>query len=283
MLIEASVLRPELLIPLVAGHFLGDFVLQPDWMAGRKNAVGIVVLHAGIVAGVSWLLTGEPGSWWWLIPGLFVTHALVDLAKGAGERLVERRIEPVVGAEGAVPGVGPGLPARNGRVVLFTLDQAAHLLVLVGIVVIVDASSTLQATLSGGGVWLEAFGSGYLAFLVLAAGWAVAAPAVGGFLGLVLNRFEAALTEEQRTGLPRGGYWIGVTERSLIYLFILVGEPSAIGFLAAAKSVFRIGELREARDRNLAEYILIGTLMSFALAMAVGLLAKAALSLPATG
>jgi len=60
-------------------------------------------------------------------------------------------------------------------------------------------------------------------------------------------------------------------------MFILVGEPAGIGFLAAAKSVFRIGELKESTDRNLAEYILIGTLMSFTIAMVAGLAARTAL------
>jgi len=64
----------------------------------------------------------------------------------------------------------------------------------------------------------------------------------------------------------------------LIYLLVLVGEPAATGFPAAAKSVFRIGELRESKDRKLAEYVLIGTLVSFAAAMAVGLVTKAALT-----
>ena len=71
-------------------------------------------------------------------------------------------------------------------------------------------------------------------------------------------------------GVPKGGYWIGVLERALIFVFIWAGEPTGIGFLAAAKSVFRSGELKEKSDRKLAEYILIGTLMSFTFAMVIG-------------
>ena len=44
---------------------------------------------------------------------------------------------------------------------------------------------------------------------------------------------------------------------------MLVDQPSAIGFLIAAKSVFRFGELRERSNRMEAEYIIIGTMMSF--------------------
>ena len=110
--------------------------------------------------------------------------------------------------------------------------------------------------------------------LIGLAGWVLVALASGHFLSLLLRRFEDELTEAQKGGLSGGGYWIGVTERSLIYLFILIGEPSGIGFLAAAKSVFRIGELKEAEDRKLAEYILIGTLVSFTVAMVIGLLTR---------
>ncbi|MEM8941694.1 MAG: DUF3307 domain-containing protein, partial [Pseudomonadota bacterium] len=75
-------------------------------------------------------------------------------------------------------------------------------------------------------------------------------------------------------GRREGGYWIGILERALIYLFVMIGEPASIGFLVAAKSIFRIGEVKEAAQRKLAEYILIGTLASFAAATAFGLLTR---------
>lgn len=276
---EAWVLQPALFIPLVAGHLLGDFVIQPDWMAGGKHRVRVVLLHAVLVAGTSWLLMGHFGTWWWLLPTLAVTHLAVDLAKGVGDRWVEPAGS--IPDDAAPAGAGAPRPrALNGRIALFLLDQMAHLLVLAGIVWAVSAGATLQGTLSGRGLWLDLFGPGYLTVLVLVSGWVVAAPAAGFFLSLFLGRFEAELSPEQRGGgLTRGGYWIGVTERTLIYVFILVGELAGIGFLAAAKSVFRIGEVKEASHRSLAEYILIGTLLSFALAMVIGLLTGGVLSL----
>lgn len=39
----------------------------------------------------------------------------------------------------------------------------------------------------------------------------------------------------------------------------------AVGFLLAAKSVFRFGDLRDDQDRKRTEYVLIGTLLSFGL------------------
>ncbi len=70
------------------------------------------------------------------------------------------------------------------------------------------------------------------------------------------------IPREQR-GFAAGGLIIGRLERALIFLFVLIGLPAGVGFLIAAKSVFRFGELREHQHRMEAEYILIGTLMSF--------------------
>lgn len=262
--------RLDLLVPLLAGHAIGDFLLQSDRMVRAKRDPLVVLLHASLVAAASWLLAGHFASWWWLLPTMIVPHFLIDLAKAFGDWRLTERIE-----------VPPTRPAGNGRIVLFTLDQAAHLLVLAGVVWAAASFAGLRPTVAGAGVWIDLFGNGYLRTLVLLTGWIVAAPATGYFLGLLLSRFEVELTPRQKEGLTGGGHWIGLTERSLIYLFILVGEPAGIGFLAAAKSVFRIGELKEAEDRRLAEYILIGTLLSFAIAMATGLLVIRLAALPA--
>ena len=60
-------------------------------------------------------------------------------------------------------------------------------------------------------------------------------------------------------------------ERFLTLTFILLNQYAAIGFLLAAKSVFRFGELKNPTDRKKTEYILIGTLLSFALTIIVGI------------
>jgi hypothetical protein len=44
--------------------------------------------------------------------------------------------------------------------------------------------------------------------------------------------------------------------------------------MMAAKSIFRLGEIKDLEQRKLAEYILIGTLMSFTAATLVGFATK---------
>ena len=61
-------------------------------------------------------------------------------------------------------------------------------------------------------------------------------------------------------------------ERLFVFVFVVTANWEGIGFLLAAKSVFRFGDLKESKDRKLTEYILIGTLLSFGIAIATGML-----------
>ncbi|MGB6037763.1 MAG: DUF3307 domain-containing protein, partial [Cryomorphaceae bacterium] len=77
--------------------------------------------------------------------------------------------------------------------------------------------------------------------------------------------------DEENQSLPAAGKYIGMLERLFIFAFVVLNQWSAIGFLITAKSVFRFGDLSRAKDRKLTEYILIGTLLSFGLAILTGL------------
>lgn len=260
MSVELTVAEADLLAALVAGHLLGDFVFQTGRMVRAKAEWRVALAHAGIVSGITWILVGHFEVLW--IPlAILVTHFLIDWCKARCGALLQQ----ISGSD-----TDGGFPGQNGALLLFIADQAAHLLVLGAILWAAGGDSSV----SGESFWRLAVADLPTQAFVVVSGWVVAALAAGHVLGLYLERFERQLTEDQKDGLRNGGYWIGVTERSLIFLFILAGEPAGIGFLAAAKSVFRIGELRKSEDRKLAEYILIGTLMSFTIAMIVGLLTR---------
>jgi len=80
-------------------------------------------------------------------------------------------------------------------------------------------------------------------------------------------------SEKENEGLASAGELIGYFERGLIATFILLGQFAGVGFLLAAKSVFRFGDMRRQTDRKLTEYIMLGTLFSFSFGIAVGKLA----------
>lgn len=85
-----------------------------------------------------------------------------------------------------------------------------------------------------------------------------------------LSQEEPSQQEESLQGLPNAGKWIGYLERVLILTFIYTGNVEGIGFLLAAKSVFRFGELNRAQDIKVTEYVLIGTFVSFTIAIIIG-------------
>ena len=74
----------------------------------------------------------------------------------------------------------------------------------------------------------------------------------------------------QSQGMPFAGAWIGYIERVLILTFIITGNIEGVGFLLAAKSIFRFGDLNKAREIKITEYVLLGTLASFSIALLTG-------------
>ena len=67
------------------------------------------------------------------------------------------------------------------------------------------------------------------------------------------------------------GRLIGLLERIFVFLFVLIGQYTAIGFILAAKGVARFQDFK---SRTFAEYVLIGTLLSSLLAMIIAYLVK---------
>ena len=104
-------------------------------------------------------------------------------------------------------------------------------------------------------------------FWVYICGFILITNPIGIFTGKFLN---VLIPEKNSTIKTDVSGWIGILERILILIFITASQFSAIGFLIAAKSVFRFSEAKEDRNKK-AEYFLLGTLVSFTLAIIVGL------------
>jgi hypothetical protein len=93
-------------------------------------------------------------------------------------------------------------------------------------------------------------------------------------MSVLIKPWSETISNEKEQSLKNAGKYIGILERLLIFLFICTNHFEAIGFLLATKSVFRFGDLKESKERKLTEYILIGTLLSFGIALLVGLLTQ---------
>jgi len=153
-------------------------------------------------------------------------------------------------------------------VVVFCVDQAAHLL---SIVVVASLLPTAPlhgwriATTLAASPLLYLYVGGYVA-IVLGAGHLVQR-----ISGHFLKRIDETVLAS-KPGLPEAGKYIGWLERSLIMTFLLVGHAEVIGFLVGAKAVIRYPELKADDKGHFADYFLIGTMTSVGLALAGGLI-----------
>lgn len=97
-------------------------------------------------------------------------------------------------------------------------------------------------------------------------------PAIHAALRVLVRPTDAnAVTSFRNKGLRLGGAVIGALERALAYTFVLAGDFGAIGLILAAKGLIRYGEIRDARDQKVAEYVLVGTMLSLLWAVLVAL------------
>ena len=87
---------------------------------------------------------------------------------------------------------------------------------------------------------------------------------------IIQNIFKEAKISIPDSGkeqsLPNAGRVIGNVERMLTLVFVMLGQYEAIGFLLAAKSLLRFRET----DTVKSEYVLVGTLLSFGIAILSG-------------
>ncbi len=111
-------------------------------------------------------------------------------------------------------------------------------------------------------------------FWYILSGYLIITTPLSVFISKVTSRWNADLHQTADQSLKDAGKWIGIIERILILTFIIIGEFEIIGFLLAAKSVFRFGDLKDNEDRKRTEYILIGTLISFSFSIFIGLFIK---------
>ena len=250
---------PATLLAIITGHLLGDFALPAASLATERTKVPVLALHAGIVALTTALLLGNFHLL--ILPAIFAAHLVFDQIK-----------------------------SRIGdTIVPFLLHQLAHFTVAV-----ILAYSFPNASAQGWwpGVW-QTWLPQYHAVLCLTAGFILVVPAGGILIGKLTTPLRAEIEESRividqqptRTaedaggdylteGLNNGGMYIGWLERFLTMMFILIGQPTGIGFLIAAKSILRFGEIKDSKHRKLAEYIIIGTFLSFGWALMISVLMR---------
>lgn len=95
------------------------------------------------------------------------------------------------------------------------------------------------------------------------------------FVRTLLIRIRAVDTG----GANGAGRWIGTLERLLIFILIIGDEAGAAALVVAAKAILRFPEITGDEPHLGAEYVLIGSLASWLVAVAAGLGAKSLLGI----
>jgi hypothetical protein len=230
-----------LLTKLLLAHLIADFLLQPDrWVSEkekRKHRSPKLYLHALLHGIFPFILVWNPAFWLHAVI-IMVSHGAIDLAKAHFQK-------------------------PSNKTSWFIADQLLHFLV---IILVWYAWQQPQVS-------LDVIQTEKLLIIVTAAVFLTNPSSV--IIKTLISQWTPNTIYTLESSLPDAGKHIGFLERLLVFTFVLCNHWEAVGFLLAAKSVFRFGNLKESHDRKLTEYVLIGTLLSFSIALAVALLTSA--------
>lgn len=226
-------------IKLLLAHFIGDFLLQPKSWVNEKEKLKAkslkVYIHI-LIHGLLVLLVLWDYSYWLLALILMILHGIIDVTKLYAQK-------------------------ENNKSKCFLIDQILHIIsIIVMWVLFFKPEINLNPILSTSKIWIYA--TAILLITVVS----------GIVMRELMSTWTASLDEKNDESLSNAGKYIGMLERLFVFTFVITGNWEGIGFLLAAKSVFRFGDLKESKDRKLTEYILIGTLLSFGIAIATSML-----------
>ena len=251
----------SLLIRLLLAHCLTDFILQPDeWVAHKKKRLwrSKYLWYHGLLTGIiAWMFLWRLDLWWAVII-ITISHIIIDNLKLWLEKSGNIKRE----------------------FFLFLADQLFHLLILLFVWLwIIDGWLKIEpiSTIFPG-----------LKSLIRMLGYILVIGPVGYLIQFLTRRWAAEINTTD--SLKDAGRWIGILERVLILTFVYINQFAAIGFLIAAKSLLRVTDrplspgseptlTKPFSSRKHTEYVLIGTFLSFALAILIGLVINRILDL----
>lgn len=227
-----TLLQANLAIALLAAHVLADFVFQTERGVEEKKQVWVLGAHCLVVAILSYVLSGLWSAWPILVV-VFFTHFGMDLIK-------RHHLSPTLHS--------------------FIIDHVVHLAVIGALTVTVPYMT--ESTSSA--FWYDAVSVHFYRWLLGLAGFTVATYAGAVLVGLAVKPFQRQTECAAGLGGTRGS---SDGRSSLLEGFPQGGKT--IGFLIAAKSILRFGEVGRGAPRKDIEYIVMGTLMSLFVAVVV--------------
>ncbi|MFO7658980.1 MAG: DUF3307 domain-containing protein [Bacteroidales bacterium] len=230
----------QLIVLQVIAHLLADYTFQTDKYAKEKNNMGFkspfLKWHILIVFLTSWILSFQLS----FLSGAITIATLHFLTDGLKVYLINSNIF---------------------RKYAYPIDQTLHLLIIIIVVILFDRIIGIEP------FFHLAFG---LRSLVIIAAYLLCSKPANIIIKEVLLFFDIQIRKRENItdDLPNAGKLIGILERWLVLTFILINQFEAVGFLIAAKSILRFKD----DDTVKTEYVLIGTMLSFAIAICCGII-----------
>lgn len=222
----------NLLIRLLLAHILADFVFQTKDMADSKKWFSGSMF---LHITVVFGLTWLFGGRWLMSVLISVLHWLTDCLKIFAKKKFQDK-----------------------DTALFAADQLTHLVI---IILIWAVGLNIYNKLHIPAITIL---TNYK-FSLYILGYALVIWPLGYLLKFFLKKLSPGTPAEK---IENGGQLIGQFERIIILSFVLLGQYEAIGFLITGKGLIRFTD----KDRLSSEYVLLGTMMSYALCILTGLL-----------
>ena len=225
-------------LKLLLAHIIGDFFLQPQQWVEEKEKKKLKS------------------------PKLYL-HVLIHLLL-MFVFLWNLRLWPIILAIGfshfIIDGIKLSFQKKKTKRLWFFIDQALHV-ALIAIIYFIYFDSNFQ---------IENYITEQSLLLIVCLLFLTIPVSI--IMKTIFLKWDISKLTEGNESLEDAGKYIGILERLLVFTFIILDHWEAVGFLITAKSVFRFGDLKESKHRKLTEYILIGTLISFGIAIVVGII-----------
>jgi len=236
------------LIFLFTGHCFGDFVFQSGEMANEKlESKKTFFKHCAIYGTSLFFVTVFFGNVFQVIlfsSVIALTHLAIDL----GRVFLEKRLAP---------------NNRKGIFSLFILDQFLHLITLALFAAALPEPNFIGNHIRGlFHTYFHETTALNLSLIIFV--YVLCSFPAGVFIKklFILWGFQKA-----EVGVE-SGYIIGILERMCVLTLALLGQYTAISFVIAAKSLARMEQFKQP---DFAEKYLVGTLLSFLIALLSGI------------
>ena len=225
-----------LALKLLIAHVIGDFVFQPyKWVVDKlqfKHRSKYLYYHIGVHLLALLLVTRFETDYYIPILVIVITHYFIDLSK-------------------------LNLDGRYNSGFLFVADQLAHISILMGVAYVY-------------GVYVSAYDpilSDNQLLLVLSVLSIVFVSRI--LMHLLMGKWSVDYGTSQT--IQRIGTFVGISERLLVFAFAVNGHWLYIGILFVLKTILRMYIIKPKDEHVRFELFLLGTFLSFGMAVLIGL------------